>query len=104
MEKILLFQNDFINEENAAFHLEYFLLIRSAEMGETYGGMIRKTAADADEEDSVDSLCENREEMETFLSRLAEGCALPMELAVLCDDYISDRENEKNAEAEITAS
>lgn len=104
MEKILLFQNDFINEENAAFHLEYFLLIRSAEMGETYGGMIRKTVAGTDEEDSVDSLCENRKDTEAFLSRLAEGRALPIELAVLCDDFISERENEKFLEEEIAAS
>ena len=39
------------------------------------------------------SLC--LEEAEEFLSRLAEGLAFPIELTALCDDYISERESEK---------
>ncbi|MBR4114229.1 MAG: hypothetical protein IKK54_06260 [Anaerotignum sp.] len=96
MEKIMLFQNDVTNEEDAVFHLEYSLLIRSAEVGEVYGAMIRKTDADSvAEEDFVDGLCESREEAEHFLCRLAEGLALPMELTALCDDFIFELETEE---------
>ena len=85
--------------------MEYFLKIRSAEMGKTYGVMIRKTDEDSVvEEDCVDGLCENREEAEFFLFRLAEGHTLPMELTALCDDFIFERENEKKLEAEKAAS
>lgn len=105
MKKIMLFQNDVTNEEDAVFHLEYSLLIRSAEVGEVYGAMIRKTdAASVAEEDFVDGLCESREDAEHFLCRLAEGCVLPVELAALCDDFVFERENEKMLEAEKTAS
>ena len=47
------------------------------------------------EEDSVEGICKNREDAEQFVFRLAEGIALPVELAALCDDYISERESEK---------
>ena len=105
MEKMKLFEKSFTNEKNAVYQLEYFLKIRSAEMGKTYGVMIRNTGADSvAEEDSVDGLCESREETEAFLFRLAEGLALPMELTALCDDFIFERENEKKLEAEKAAS
>ena len=105
MEKMKLFEKSFTNEKNAVYQLEYFLEIRSAEMGKTYGVMIRKTgAASVAEEDCVDGLCEDREAAEHFLFRLAEGLALPMELTALCDDFIFERENEKKLEAEKAAS
>ena len=105
MEKMKLFEKSFTNEKNAVYQLEYFLKIRSAEMGKTYGVMIRKTGANSvAEEDYVDGLCESREETEAFLFRLAEGLALPMELTALCDDFIFERENEKKLEAEKAAS
>ena len=104
MEKMKLFEKSFTNEKNAVYQLEYFLKIRSAEMGKTYGVMIRKIGADSVvEEDCVDGLCESREEAEHFLFRLAEGLALPMELTALCDDYISEREFEKKSETGMTA-
>ena len=96
MEKIKLFEKHFTNENNEVFLIEYFLMIRSAEMGKTYGVMVRKTDADSvAEEDSVDGLCESREEAERFLGRLAEGLALPMELTALCDDFIFELETEE---------
>jgi len=105
MEKMKLFEKSFTNEKNAVYQLEYFLMIRSAEMGETYGVMIRKTGTGSvAEEDCVDGLCESREEAEQFLFRLVEGLALPMELTALCDDFIFERENKKKPEAEKAAS
>ena len=96
MEKMKLYADSFRNEENDVFQLEYFLLIRSAEQGKTYGVSIAMTDAEGTiEEDSVEGICKNREAAERFISRLAEGIALPVELAALCDDYISERESEK---------
>ena len=96
MEKMKLYADSFRNEENDVFQLEYFLLIRSAEQGKTYGVSIAMTDAEGTiEEDSVEGICKNREAAEQFISRLAEGIALPVELVALCDDYISERESEK---------
>ena len=96
MNKIHLYSKMFSDEEQSVFHLNYFLLIRSAEQGKAYGVSIAMTDAEgAVEEDSVEGICKNREDAEQFVSRLAEGIALPVELAALCDDYISERESEK---------
>lgn len=95
MEKMKLYAKSFTNEENAVYQLEYGLLIRSAEQGRIYGVSVKKTdAAGKQEEESVEGLCESREEAEQFLFRLAEGLALPVELAALCDDYIFEKEEE----------
>jgi hypothetical protein len=52
----------------------------------------------------VEGLFEDREEAEEFLSRLAEGLALPIELIALCDDYISEKESKNLNEMEQEAS
>ena len=88
-----LFTKSFINEKGIMRQMEYRLLIHSAEAGEAYGIEIRMTdAAGNAETETVAGLCENREDVETFIEKLAEGLALPMELAVLCDDFVSERE------------
>ena len=93
MEKVKLYSKSFENDEQGTFHLSYFLLIRSAEQGKIYGIEITKTdAAGNMEKDAVEGLCESRDEAEGFLFRLAEGLALPVALAALCDDHISERE------------
>jgi hypothetical protein len=56
------------------------------------------------EKDAVEGLFEDREEAEEFLSRLAEGLALPVELIALCDDYISEKESKNLNEMEQEAS
>ena len=95
MDKVKLYSKSFENEENMKFHLNYFLLIRSAEQGQIFGIAIHKTDdCGVTEEDAVEGLFENREEAEAFLFRLEEGLALPVELTALCDDYISEKENE----------
>lgn len=95
MEKMKLFTKSFTDEKNAVYQLEYALLIRSADGGKVYGIGIKKTdAAGNSESDQAEGLFENREEAEQFICRLAEGLALPVELAALCDDFISEREME----------
>ena len=93
MKKVKLYANSFTDEKNTAHLLEYFLLIHSAEQGKVYGIEITKIdAAGNMEKDAVEGLCESRDEAEGFLFRLAEGLALPVALAALCDDHISERE------------
>ena len=97
MERVKLFSGSFENEEKMTFHLGYFLLIRSAEQGQVFGIAVQKSDdSGVIEEDAVEGLFEGKEEAEAFLFRLAEGLALPMELIALCDDYISEKE-EQNA-------
>ena len=95
MDKVKLYSKSFENEEQMVYHLSYFLLIRSAEQGQIFGVAVQKEELSGmTEEDAVEGLFEDREEAEEFLSRLAEGLALPIELTALCDDYISEKENE----------
>ncbi len=93
MEKVKLYSKSFENEEKMMFHLNYFLLIRSAEQGQVFGVAVQKTdGSGMVEEDAVEGLFENQDEAEGFLSKLAEGIALPIELTALCDDHISEKE------------
>lgn len=95
MDKVKLYSKSFENEENMKFHLNYFLLIRSAEQGQVFGVAVQKSDdSGMAEDDAVEGMFENREEAEAFLFRLAEGLALPLELTALYDDYISGKENE----------
>ena len=97
MNKVKLYSKSFENEEQMVYHLSYFLLIRSAEQGQVFGIAVQKSDdSGVIEEDAVEGLFEGKEEAEAFLFRLAEGLALPMELIALCDDYISEKE-EQNA-------
>ena len=105
MERVKLFSGSFENEEKMTFHLGYFLLIRSAEQGQTFGVAVQKTdASDIAEEEAAEGLFEDREAAETFLFRLAEGLAMPVELLALCDDYISEREFPEKQKIEQAAS
>ena len=93
MNKLRLYTKQFVNEKQAEYQLDYSLLIRSAEQGQVFGVAVQQRDVSAVVEDeTVEGLFENRHEAEAFLSRLAEGLALPVELAALCDDYISERE------------
>ena len=99
MNKIHLYSKMFSDEEQSVFHLNYFLLIRSAEQGQTFGVAVQKTdASDIAEEEAAEGLFEDREAAETFLFRLAEGLAMPVELLALCDDYIFEKEEENTLE------
>ena len=105
MEKVKLYSKSFENEEQVLFHLNYFLLIRSAEQGQVFGVAVQKSDnSDVIEEDAVEGLFESRDEAEAFLSRLAEGLAFPVELTALCDDYISEKESKYLNEMEQEAS
>ncbi|MBQ7104068.1 MAG: hypothetical protein IJN89_08425 [Anaerotignum sp.] len=95
MNKTNMYTKSFTDEEMSVCRLDYSLLIRSAEMGQIFGVSVQKTDAfSVVEEETVDGLFETRDEAERFLSVLAEGLALPIELTALCDDYISKRESE----------
>lgn len=98
MDKMRAYTKHFVDEAQMTFQLDYFQLIRSAEQGQVYGIAVQKSdASGVIEEEIVEGLFENRGEAEAFLSKLADGLALPVELIALCDDYISDRElKEKN--------
>ena len=105
MNKVKLYSKSYENEEQRIFHLSYFLLIRSAEQGQIFGVAVQKADdSGVTEEDVVEGLFECREEAEVFLSRLAEGIVFPVELTALCDDYISEKENEILNEMEQEAS
>ena len=83
----------FGNKTQPDFHVEYGLLVRSAEWGDTYGVEIIKTDAGGQvEKEQVYGLSDNRELVESFIDRLVAGAALPVELAALCDDFISENE------------
>ncbi len=105
MDKVKLYSKSFENEERMMFHLSYFLLIRSAEQGQVFGVAVQKSDnSDVIEEDAVEGLFESRDEAEAFLFRLAEGLALPIELTALCDDYISEKEEQNSYAKEQEAS
>ena len=83
------------------FQVEYGLLICSAEWGEAYGVEIVKTDADGQvEKEQVYGLSENRALVESFIDRLVEGAALPVELITLCDDFISENEETQEEKQE----
>ena len=104
MNKVKLYSKSFENEEQMVYHLSYFLLIRSAEQGQIFGVAVQKEELFGMEEDAVEGLFADREEAGEFLSRLAEGLALPVELTALCDDYISEKESKYLNEMEQEAS
>lgn len=93
MERKNLFSKKMIGEEKKEYCLDYSLLMHSTEYGNVYGIEIRKTAnKTVVESDRVEGVSERMEEAEYLLRKLAEGLATPVELAALCDDYISERE------------
>ncbi len=94
MKNTVLYLKQITNEEKQAFQLEYSLLVSEEEHQEIYGISIRKTDDSGHAEtEAVKGLFEERKEAECFLEGLAKGEAFPMELVVLCDEYITEREN-----------
>lgn len=97
MDKMNLYTKYFTNEAQTEYRLDYSLLIHSIEEGQIFGVAVQKSSeAGIVEEDAVEGLFESRREAESFLFRLAEGMALPVELTALCDDYISEKEFKEN--------
>ena len=97
MERLKYYEKNIVTEEKNVYRMEYSLLMQSADGGNCFGVAVQKTDAEGNlEKDEVEGLCENREDTERFLFRLAEGLALPVELASLCDDFISEKEFVEN--------
>lgn len=92
-ERMMLYTKVCEDEQKKKYHLRYFLRIDSAECGTVYGAEIEKEEQGVTEREVQRGLSEQREEIEQFLFRLWEGTAFPVELAVLCDDFIAEREN-----------
>ena len=92
MEKTKLYSRKYTDEDNRTYHLEYSLIAQPFVQATVYGVEI---LLDHEKREYVEGLCENREEAEGFLRRLADGLAFPVELAALSDDFISEREYEK---------
>lgn len=81
---------------HSEYILKYSLLIRSGASGKVYGVEIeRLDAAGICEIDTLQGVSEKRKEVEHFLSRLWKGGALPVELAALYDDFISEKEEDR---------
>ncbi|WP_458407497.1 DUF6514 family protein [Anaerotignum sp.] len=105
VDKIELYTKQVITEESSVYYLKYILLIHSGEQGRSYGIAIEQTDAAGNlEREQMIGLCENREDTEQFLFRLAEGTAFPVELTALCDDFIFEREWKREQMSEQTAS
>ncbi len=93
MEKITICRKSFRDEQNKAYDLDYSMLIRLEEGGRVYGVEIKKRSADGTlETDQFFGISMRYEDAETFIRRLCSATALPVELAALCDDFISETE------------
>lgn len=93
MEKILLCEKDFWDEEGQKFKLAYWLLIRSTKQERSYGAAIEKSNTEEGcERESFCGLSKQRKDVEDFLKKLCAATALPTEFAALCDDFISAQE------------
>lgn len=93
MKRILVYEKMLSEELWGRCSIKYFLLIHSGEFGRIYGVEIEKTDdSGSSERNAVLAISEKRKEAEEFLSRLWQGDALPVELAALYDDFISERE------------
>ena len=94
MEKRKICTKRVMDEKDVSYQLEYYLEIRSAEAGNTYGfEIVKKDEVGNVENELVSGFSDSREEAEMFLWRLAEGNVFPVELIALCDDYQTEREN-----------
>lgn len=104
MKRILFFEKVLSEGMQDACSIKYFLLIRSGESGRSYGVEIEKTDARGNRErDGVFGVSEERKEAEAFLGRLWQGSALPVELAALYDDFVSEREWAEDHQTILTA-
>lgn len=104
MKRILIYEKMLSEELWGTCSIKYFLLIHSGEFGSIYGVEIEKTDdGGSSERDIVLAISEKRKEAEGFLSRLWQGDALPVELAALYDDFISEREWAEDHRTVLTA-
>ena len=93
MEKMVLCTKRFADEENAEYILHYALLTSSVEQDKFYGIEVEMTdGQNVVDKDVVAGLSEHKKEVEKFIRKLWAATALPVELAALCDDFISERE------------
>lgn len=105
MEKILFYEKEFLDEKGEKFRLAYWLLIHSAKRERAYGVAVEKSnAAGTCERDAFCGLSRERADVEKFLRKLCRTTALPVELAALCDDFISEQENAGERERELAVS
>lgn len=104
MKRILICEKMLSEELWGMCSIKYFLLIHSGEFGRIYGVEIeKKDACGNSERNAVLAISEKRKEAEGFLSRLWRGNALPVELAALYDDFISEREWAEDHRTVLTA-
>lgn len=95
MRKTLICEKTLQDELRREYILKYFLLICSGESGEIYGVEVESMDDYGGREwDTLEGVSEKRKEVEQFISRLWSGDALPVELAALYDDFISEKEGE----------
>ena len=93
MEKIMVCRKTVLDEQAQCMKLDYSVLIGLDESGRIYGVEIKKTAADGTaEKDAFFGISKQYETAEAFIRRLSKATALPVELAALCDDFISETE------------
>lgn len=98
----MMYQKTAFDAEQKKYNLQYSLLVYLDGAEKYYGVEIQMTDAEGrTETDFVHGLSTKKEEAEDFLHRLWAGTALPVELAALCDDFISERE--RTAESEMLA-
>lgn len=104
MKKTLIYEKKLQDELHREYLLRYSLLIRSGASGEFYGVEVESVDAYGDREwDVLQGVSEKRKEAEEFISRLWRGDALPVELAALYDDFVSEKEEEKDCIAILPA-
>lgn len=89
----MMYQKTAFDAEQKKYNLQYSLLVYLDGTEKRYGVEIQMTDAEGrTETDFVHGLSAKKEEAEAFLHSLWAGAAFPVELAALCDDFISERE------------
>lgn len=93
MERITICKNTFLDEQNRRCDLDYSMLICKDADGESYGVAIAKRDADGKtEEERFLGISLRPEQVQAFIRKLCRATALPVELAALCDDFISEEQ------------
>ena len=91
------------DEQHSGLILKYFLLIHSGECGKVYGVEVEKMDDRGFcESNMIYGISEKRKDVEKFIDRLWKGNALPVELATLYDDFVSERELGEEQSAVLT--
>ncbi len=93
MERITICKNTFLDEQNQRCDLDYSMLICKDADGESYGVAIAKRdAGGIAEEERFLGISLRPARVQAFLRKLCRATALPVELAALCDDFISEEQ------------